>query len=74
MTIYGKNIFEGGLRVNLEMREYHWRRILDHYTGVVVLPQYNRHHIVPESTFTKKLAEQALKTLEKSEFAVQPDW
>ncbi|KOB71632.1 Uncharacterized protein OBRU01_13437 [Operophtera brumata] len=49
MTMYGKNIFEGGMRVHMEMREYHWKRVLDHYTAVVVLPPYSRHHVVPET-------------------------
>ncbi|XP_037292245.1 voltage-dependent calcium channel subunit alpha-2/delta-4 [Manduca sexta] len=74
MTLYGKNIFEDGLRATLELREYHWKRVLDHYTAVVVLPQHNRHHAVPEGKFTKEIAEEALKSLSKTEYAVHPDW
>lgn len=72
--MYGKNIFEFGLRVHMEMREYHWKRVMDHYTAVVVIPPYNRHHIVPETTFTKELAEEALKTLSRTDFALHPNW
>lgn len=74
MTMYGKNIFEGGMRVQTEMREYHWKRVLDHYTAVVVLPPYSRYHVVPETSFTKEIAEKALKALSGTDFAVQPDW
>ncbi|CAG9790985.1 unnamed protein product [Diatraea saccharalis] len=72
--MYGKNIYEYGIRASLEEREYHWRRVINHYTAVVVLPPYGRRHVVPDSTFTKQLAEAALKTLSRSDFAVQPDW
>ncbi|KAJ0175050.1 hypothetical protein K1T71_009191 [Dendrolimus kikuchii] len=70
----GKNIYENGMRANLELREYHWKRVLDHYTAVVVLPPYNRVHAVPRHSFTKDLAEEALKSLSRTEFAVHPDW
>lgn len=69
-----KNIFEHGMRALLEQREYHWRRILEHYTVVVVLPTYMRHHAVPDAVFTQKLAEEAYKALAGTSFVIQPDW
>ncbi|XP_075979902.1 voltage-dependent calcium channel subunit alpha-2/delta-4-like [Anticarsia gemmatalis] len=71
-TMYAKTIFEDGMRAILEMREYHWKRILNHYTAVVVLPLYNRYHKVPEAVFTKELAQEALKS--QTDFVIQPDW
>lgn len=73
-TMYGKNIYDNGMRASLEAREYYWKRVLDHYTAVVVLPPYNRIHAVPHQTFTRQLAEDALKSLSRTEFAVHPDW
>ncbi|RVE51510.1 hypothetical protein evm_003911 [Chilo suppressalis] len=70
----GKNVYEYGMRASMEPREYHWRRVVDHYTAVVVLPPYGRKHAVPESSFTQQLAEAALKTLSRSDFSVHPDW
>ncbi|CAB3244772.1 unnamed protein product [Arctia plantaginis] len=73
-TLYGKNIFENGMRVILEQREYHWKRILNHYTAVVVIPLYNRYRKVPEAKFTKDIAQKAWKSLSQTDFAIQPDW
>lgn len=73
-TLFGKNIFENGMRMILEQREYHWKRILNHYTAVVVIPFYNRYRKVPGSEFTKEIAQKAWKSLSQTEFAIQPDW
>ncbi|KAG7300325.1 hypothetical protein JYU34_015914 [Plutella xylostella] len=73
-TMYSKNIFEGAMRALLEHRDYHWRRVLDHYTVVVVLPKYNRYHLVHDGEFSQKLAEDAYKALHGTEFTVHPDW
>ncbi|XP_072938386.1 voltage-dependent calcium channel subunit alpha-2/delta-3-like [Epargyreus clarus] len=73
-TMYSKNIFEGGMRATLEMREYYWRRVLDHYTVVVVLPTYNTRHAVPDAVFTKELADAAYASLSKTDFSINPDW
>ncbi|XP_031763031.2 voltage-dependent calcium channel subunit alpha-2/delta-3-like isoform X2 [Galleria mellonella] len=73
-TILSKNIFEGGMRAIVEEREYHWSRILDHYTAVVVIPKYNRRRAVPSGNFTQELAKECLKTLSRSDFSIHPDW
>ncbi|CAH0588139.1 unnamed protein product [Chrysodeixis includens] len=73
-TLYGKSIYDDGMRAILEMREYHWKRVLNHYTAVVVLPLSNRVHAVPEAAFTKQIAGEAWKSLSRTEFAVHPDW
>ncbi|XP_028032145.1 uncharacterized protein LOC114244507 [Bombyx mandarina] len=74
MTMYAKNIYEDGMRATLENRQYFWRRVLDHYTVVVALPTPDAHWAGSESQFTMKLAEAALKSLSRTDFAVQPDW
>lgn len=74
MTLYAKSIYDDGMRAILEMREYHWKRVLDHYTAVVVLPLNNRVHAVPEAAFTREIAGEAWKSLSRTEFAVHPDW
>ncbi|XP_060804443.1 voltage-dependent calcium channel subunit alpha-2/delta-3 isoform X2 [Amyelois transitella] len=74
-TILAKNIFDGGMRARVEQREYHWQRVLEHYTAVVVIPaSYNRRRAVPAGVFTQKLAAEALKTLSRSEFSIHPQW
>ncbi|CAK1553799.1 unnamed protein product [Leptosia nina] len=73
-TMYAKSIYEGGLRVMLEMREYHWKRIHNHYTLVLSLPKYNHIHVVPTAHFSQKTAEDALKALSGTDFAIHPDW
>ncbi|XP_059061607.1 voltage-dependent calcium channel subunit alpha-2/delta-3-like [Achroia grisella] len=73
-NILSKNIFEGGMRAIVEEREYHWRRVLNHYTAVVVIPKYNRRRAVPNGSFTQELAKECLKTLSRSEFSIHPDW
>lgn len=73
-VVEGKNVYEGGMRASLEQREYYWKRVVDHYTAVVVLPPYARLHAAPDPAFTQQAAAQALKTLSRSDFAVHPDW
>ncbi|KAL0870673.1 hypothetical protein ABMA27_005620 [Loxostege sticticalis] len=73
-VMHGKNVYEGGMRVTLEQREYFWKRVVDHYTAVVVLPPYGRHHAVPDGQFTQQIAAEALKTLTRSDFAIHPEW
>ncbi|XP_053612097.1 voltage-dependent calcium channel subunit alpha-2/delta-3-like isoform X2 [Plodia interpunctella] len=74
-SILAKNIFDGGMRARVEQREYHWQRVLEHYTAVVVLPaNYNKRRAVPAGAFTQKLAGEALNTLSRSEFSINPEW
>ncbi|XP_028173153.1 voltage-dependent calcium channel subunit alpha-2/delta-3-like isoform X2 [Ostrinia furnacalis] len=73
-VMHGKNVYEEGMRASLEQREYHWKRVTDHYVVAVVLPPYGRYHAVPEGQFTQQIAQEALKTLTRSDFAVNPDW
>ncbi|XP_045493057.1 voltage-dependent calcium channel subunit alpha-2/delta-3-like [Colias croceus] len=73
-TMYAKSIFEGGMRVLLEMRDYYWKRIHNHYTLVVSLPKYNLLHAVPDGEFTQQLGEEALKALSGTDFAIHPEW
>ncbi|KAM3965522.1 voltage-dependent calcium channel subunit alpha-2/delta-4 [Aphomia sociella] len=73
-TIFAKNIFEGGMRAILEEREYHWSRVLNHYTAVIAIPKYNRRRAVPGGSFTQDLAKKCLNTLSRSEFSIHPDW
>lgn len=72
--MFAKNIFELGMRSIQEDREYHWRRVLDHYTAVVVLPKYNRRYPIYEGTFSRDLATKAFESFRKYDFAVHPDW
>lgn len=72
--MHGKNVYEDGMRATLEQREYHWKRVVDHYTAVVVLPPYGRLRAVPDGQFTQQIAAEALKTLTRTDFAVHPDW
>ncbi|XP_045775356.1 voltage-dependent calcium channel subunit alpha-2/delta-3-like [Maniola jurtina] len=69
-----KSIFEGGMRIHLEKRDYFWKRVMNHYTVVASLPKYNTRHAVPEGAFTQKVAEEAWKALNTTEFSVHPDW
>ncbi|CAH2049156.1 unnamed protein product, partial [Iphiclides podalirius] len=74
-TMHSKYIYEYGMRSVLEMREYHWKRILDHYTAVVVLPKRDARFAVPNvRRFTQQLAMEAYKTLSETDFSVHPDW
>ncbi|CAF4898363.1 unnamed protein product [Pieris macdunnoughi] len=73
-TMFAKSIYEKGMRVILEMRDYYWKRIRNHYTLVVSLPKYNQQHAVPNADFTQKLAEDALSALLGTDFAVHPEW
>ncbi|XP_041980678.1 voltage-dependent calcium channel subunit alpha-2/delta-3-like [Aricia agestis] len=72
--LYAKNILDGGMRALFEMRQYSWRRVMDHYTVVVALPPYGQRHVVPGSTFSQGLAEKALEALSGTEFSVHPEW
>ncbi|PZC84021.1 hypothetical protein B5X24_HaOG206367 [Helicoverpa armigera] len=74
ITLYGKSIFDNGMRAILEKRQYYWKRVLDHYTAVVVLPLNNRVHAVPKAEFTREVAAEAWKSLSRTEYAVNPDW
>lgn len=69
-----KSIFEGGMRVILEKKDYYWRRVMSQYTVVAALPNYNKRHAVPEGAFTQRVAEEAWKALNSTEFSVHPDW
>ncbi|XP_073960606.1 voltage-dependent calcium channel subunit alpha-2/delta-4-like isoform X2 [Choristoneura fumiferana] len=74
-TLLGKYIYEGGMRAIIEEREYTWRRVLNHYTVVVVLPRRRRLQAVPVATkFTQKMAEEALEAFKDPDFVVHPDW
>ncbi|XP_050667961.1 voltage-dependent calcium channel subunit alpha-2/delta-4-like [Leptidea sinapis] len=74
-AMYAKTIFDGGLRCIIEVRDYFWQRIHNHYTLVVSLPKYNILHAVPDGEFTQKLGEEALSALSSgTDFAVHPDW
>lgn len=73
-TMRAKSIFDHGMRALLEPREYHWRRVLDHYTAVVALPLYARRRAATDATFTQQLAEEAYRALAGTNFVVQPDW
>ncbi|XP_047995898.1 voltage-dependent calcium channel subunit alpha-2/delta-1-like [Leguminivora glycinivorella] len=74
-THAGKYIFEQGMRALIEEREYHWRRVHDHYTVVAVLPRHRQPHVVPTATkFTQKMAQEAVKALSDPDFVVHPDW
>lgn len=72
--MFAKNIFELGMRSLQEDREYHWRRVLDHYTVVVVIPKYNRRNPIHEGTFSRDLATKAFESIMKLDFAVHPEW
>ncbi|KAJ8718586.1 hypothetical protein PYW08_002823 [Mythimna loreyi] len=74
ITMYGKGIYDNGMRAILEKRQYFWKRVLDHYTAIVVLPLNNRVHAVPEAAFTREIAAEAWKSLSRTEYAVNPDW
>ncbi|CAH2267312.1 jg14777 [Pararge aegeria aegeria] len=73
-TMEVKTVFEGGMRVILEKKDYFWKRVMNHYTVVASLPKYNSKHAVPEGAFTQKVAEEAWKALNSSDFSVHPDW
>lgn len=74
-TMYSKYIYEEGMRGILEMREYHWKRILNHYTAVVVLPKRESRRAMPNvRRYTQQLAKEAYKTLSETDFSVHPDW
>ncbi|CAK1542245.1 unnamed protein product [Leptosia nina] len=73
-AMYVKSIFEGGMRVILEVKDYFWQRIHNHYTLVVSLPKYNLLHAVPDGNFTQQLGEETLKALSGTDFAVHPEW
>lgn len=72
--MFAKNIFELGMRSIQEDREYHWRRVLDHYTVVVAIPKYNRRYPVHEGPFSRDLATKAFDSILKHDFAVHPEW
>ncbi|XP_022824608.1 voltage-dependent calcium channel subunit alpha-2/delta-3-like [Spodoptera litura] len=74
VTMYGKGIYDDGMRAILENRQYYWKRVLNHYTAIVVLPLNNRVHAVPDARFTKELAAEAWKSLSRTDYAVNPDW
>lgn len=74
ITMYGKGIYDKGMRAILEKRQYFWKRVLNHYTAVVVLPLNNRVHAVPEAAFTRAIANMAWRSLSRTEYAVNPDW
>ncbi|XP_068622852.1 voltage-dependent calcium channel subunit alpha-2/delta-4-like [Battus philenor] len=74
-TMYSKYIYDEGMRGILQMHEYHWKRVLDHYTAVVVLPKGGGHRAVPNARhFTQTLAKEAYKTLSETDFSIHPDW
>ncbi|CAF4825853.1 unnamed protein product [Pieris macdunnoughi] len=73
-SMYVKSIFEGGMRAIIEVKDYYWQRIHDHYTLVVSLPKYNLLHAVPDVKFTQELGEEAYKALWNTDFAVHPEW
>ncbi|CAG4935593.1 unnamed protein product [Colias eurytheme] len=73
-SMYAKSIYDNGMRVMLEMRDYHWRRIHNHYTLIVSLPTYNLYHAAPAGELTQKLGEDAVKALSGTDFSVHPDW
>ncbi|CAG4943373.1 unnamed protein product [Parnassius apollo] len=74
-TMHSKYIYEEGMRGMLEMREYHWKRILDHYTAVVVLPKREGRRAVPSARhFTQQLAKEAYLTMSETDFSLHPDW
>ncbi|XP_063627506.1 voltage-dependent calcium channel subunit alpha-2/delta-4-like [Cydia splendana] len=74
-TLAGKYIYEHAMRALIEEREYHWRRVHDHYTVVAVLPRHRQPHVVPAATrFTQKMAQEAVRALTDPDFVVQPDW
>ncbi|XP_045514107.1 voltage-dependent calcium channel subunit alpha-2/delta-4-like [Pieris brassicae] len=73
-SMYAKSIFEGGMRAIIEVKDYHWQRIHDHYTLVVSLPKYNLLHAVPDGKFTQELGEEAYKALWNTDFAIHPEW
>ncbi|KAH9629787.1 hypothetical protein HF086_009914 [Spodoptera exigua] len=74
VTMYGKGIYDDGMRAILEKRQYYWKRVLNHYTAIVVLPLNNRVHAVPDATFTREIAAEAWKSLSRTDYAVNPDW
>ncbi|XP_013140737.1 PREDICTED: voltage-dependent calcium channel subunit alpha-2/delta-3-like [Papilio polytes] len=74
-TMYSKYIYDESMRALLETRQYHWKRILEHYTAVVVLPNKEGRHAVPNTKrFTQQLAKEAYKTLSDTDFCTHPDW
>lgn len=63
------------MRAIIEEREYTWRRVLNHYTVVVVLPRRRHLQAEPMATkFTQKLAAEALEAFKDPDFVVHPDW
>ncbi|KPJ19361.1 Voltage-dependent calcium channel subunit alpha-2/delta-4 [Papilio machaon] len=74
-TMYSKYIYDKGMRALLETQQYHWKRILEHYTAVVVLPNKEGRHALPNTKrFTQQLAKEAYKTLTETDFCTHPDW
>ncbi|XP_052742327.1 voltage-dependent calcium channel subunit alpha-2/delta-3 [Bicyclus anynana] len=73
-TMEAKSIFEGGMRVILEKKDYFWKRVMEQYTVLASLPKYTTKHAVPDKAFTQKLGEEAWKALNSTDFSVHPDW